>query len=154
MNENEFKFLVINTQSLWQEGTIEPDATGADSMEITKDGISLRKFYTHTLTERSSFGTILPVDFALDSSGLLYVLDSKEKKVAVIDRNLSPGSGGVLAQEVRACLYSKDDCPAIFGFGAGLGGQDVTPEIIGEVVERALQKDEPWEDYIWMGLLQ
>ena len=88
MNENEFKFLVINTQSLWQEGTIEPDATGADSMEITKDGISLRKFYTHTLTERSSFGTILPVDFALDSCGLLYVLDSKEKKVAIIDTNI------------------------------------------------------------------
>jgi phage tail-like protein len=87
MNENEFKFLVINTQSLWQEGTVEPDATGAGSIEITEDGISLRKFYTHTLTERSSFGTILPVDFALDSCGLLYVLDIKKKKVAIIDTN-------------------------------------------------------------------
>ena len=87
MNENEFKFLVINTKSLWQEGESEPDETKADSIEITEEGISLRKYYTHTLSERRSFGMISPVDFALDPCGLLYVLDSKERKIAIIDTN-------------------------------------------------------------------
>ncbi len=87
MNEKEFKFLVINTQSLWQQGESAPDDTGADSMEITEEGISLRKYYTHTLSERRSFGIISPIDFALDPCGLLYVLDSKERKLAIIDTN-------------------------------------------------------------------
>ena len=76
------------------------------------------------------------------------------KKVAVIDRNISPGSGGIFAQEVRASLYPLKTRPEVFGFGAGLGGRDVTPETIGEIIDYALHHEEPDEDYIWMGLLK
>jgi pyruvate/2-oxoacid:ferredoxin oxidoreductase alpha subunit len=76
------------------------------------------------------------------------------KKVAVIDRNLSPGSGGIFCQEVRSSLYSLKSRPHVFDFLTGLGGKDVTPEVISEIVNYTLCHDEPIKDYIWTGLLQ
>ena len=85
MNRDEFKFLIVNTQILWQEGKIELDEESKNSIEITEEGISLRKYYTHILTESYPFGLVSPVDFALDSCGLLYILDSTEKRLAIFD---------------------------------------------------------------------
>ena len=49
------------------------------------------------------------------------------KKVAVIDRNFSPGSQGVWAQEIRSVIndLSDNERPLIFGYIAGLGGRDL-----------------------------
>jgi pyruvate/2-oxoacid:ferredoxin oxidoreductase alpha subunit len=79
---------------------------------------------------------------------------SHAKKVAVIDRDLSPGSGGIFAQEVKSCLYTLKNRPEVFGFLAGLGGKDVTPNVILEMIDYALNHDEPMQDYIWIGLLK
>lgn len=76
------------------------------------------------------------------------------KKVAVIDRNLSPGCGGIFAQEVRSCLYPSRSRPQVFGFLTGLGGNDVTPEVVSEIIDYALNHDEPAKDYVWIGLLK
>jgi pyruvate/2-oxoacid:ferredoxin oxidoreductase alpha subunit len=59
-------------------------------------------------------------------------------RVAVLDRNVSPGHSGIFAEELRAALY---DLPAgirprIDGYIVGLGGRDVTPAVIEECVER------------------
>ncbi len=74
------------------------------------------------------------------------------KKVAVIDRNLSPGVGGIFAQELRASLYAMEERPQVFGFISGLGGRDITPEIIEEAVKYTLEHSKPEEDILWLGL--
>ena len=53
--------------------------------------------------------------------------------VIVLDRNYSPGLGGVLHQEVKAALYGVNKGPRIHGLLAGVGGVNVTPEKIQEL---------------------
>ena len=74
------------------------------------------------------------------------------KKIVVIDRSLSCGVGGIIAQELRASLYHSDKRLPIFGFVAGLGGRDITPELIEEALEYALRHPWPQEDVLWLGL--
>ena len=62
------------------------------------------------------------------------------KRVLVLDRNLAYGLGGVLASEVRLALAgnSADSiCVPVYGFVTGLGGLDVTPEMVLAAVEYA-----------------
>jgi pyruvate/2-oxoacid:ferredoxin oxidoreductase alpha subunit len=55
----------------------------------------------------------------------------------VLDRNYSPGHGGVLHQELRAALCGMPDAPRIHGYLAGVGGVNVPPEKITEFVRMA-----------------
>jgi len=59
--------------------------------------------------------------------------------VVVLDRNHSPGHGGVLHQELRAALYGMSDAPRIHGCLAGVGGVNVSPDRIAAFVRQALQ---------------
>jgi len=74
------------------------------------------------------------------------------KKVAVIDRNLSAGVGGIFAHELRASLYSREKRPQVFGFISGLGGRDITPELIEEAIEYTVDHPQPEEEILWLGL--
>jgi len=74
------------------------------------------------------------------------------KKIAVIDRNLSAGVGGIFAQELKASLYSKEERPQIFGFISGLGGRDITPGLIEEAIEYTVEHPRPEEKILWLGL--
>jgi pyruvate/2-oxoacid:ferredoxin oxidoreductase alpha subunit len=76
----------------------------------------------------------------------------KAKKVAVIDRNLSPGVGGIFAQELKASLYSREERPQIFGFISGLGGRDITPELIEKSILYTMDHPRPEEEILWLGL--
>jgi len=49
------------------------------------------------------------------------------KGVAVIDQNISIGSGGVFHTEIAATLCNEIDRPPILSFIGGLGGKDITP---------------------------
>lgn len=73
------------------------------------------------------------------------------RKVAVIDRNIGFGMGGIFAQEIKSALYNAPQRPPIFGFIAGLGGRDITPKVIREIIEYTESHDEP-EDVIWVGV--
>ncbi len=74
------------------------------------------------------------------------------KKVFVIDRNISYGHSGIFFEEIKASLYNtKTDIP-IFGFVTGLGGRDVTPELIEEMANYGIEKEKPENDVIWMGV--
>ncbi len=76
---------------------------------------------------------------------------SKAKKVAVIDRNISFGNGGIFYQEIKSALYGRTDIP-IVGYIAGLGGRDITPSVIREIADKAIGDDKP-ERYInWIGV--
>lgn len=56
----------------------------------------------------------------------------------VLDRNHSPGTGGVLGQELRAALYGVPDAPRVHGLLAGVGGVNVPPEHIEAFVREAV----------------
>jgi len=74
------------------------------------------------------------------------------KKLAIIDRNLSAGVGGIFCQELRAALYPKENRPQIFGFISGLGGRDITPNLIEEAVQYTFEHSQPEEEILWLGL--
>jgi len=74
-----------------------------------------------------------------------------KKGVAVIDRDLSPGLGGILRSELAASLYGMKKPPVIKGFIAGLGGRDITVEDIEGAVMEAVSSVEQGEDK-WIGL--
>ncbi len=60
------------------------------------------------------------------------------KRIAILDRDLSSGMGGILAQEIKAVLWSMKKRPEVHEFIVGLGGQDVTIEMICSIADQAL----------------
>ncbi len=75
-------------------------------------------------------------------------------RVAVLDRNVSPGHGGIFAEELRSALYDLPDAerPELFGFVLGLGGRDITPAVIDDVIERARAATVPGREDLWVGV--
>ncbi len=58
--------------------------------------------------------------------------------VLVLDRNHSPGLGGILHQEIRGALYGMERAPRVHGLLAGVGGVNVPPRRICELVRAAI----------------
>ena len=75
-------------------------------------------------------------------------------KIAVIDRNFSFGAGGIFAQEIRAALCNLESPPRVFGFIAGLGGRDITPETLTQIYTETANNAVPATESIWIGLNQ
>lgn len=73
-----------------------------------------------------------------------------KKKIAVIDRNISLGGGGIFCQELRASLVHSPDHPMTFSYIAGIGGTDVGPEIIRKIALDVLRKEESTDQPIWI----
>jgi pyruvate/2-oxoacid:ferredoxin oxidoreductase alpha subunit len=73
-----------------------------------------------------------------------------KKKIAVIDRNISLGSGGIFCQELRAALIHSPDHPLTYSYIAGVGGTDVTPEVIQEIAFDAISRKDPMDAPIWI----
>ena len=61
------------------------------------------------------------------------------KKIAVLDRNHSPGSGGIFWQEIAATLRERPDV-LLQDYLVGLGGGDVTPENINAIIDDLNQR--------------
>ena len=74
------------------------------------------------------------------------------KKIAVIDRNFSFGASGIFAQEVRAALCNAPSHPPVFGYIAGIGGRDVTPEVLEEIYWKTKTTAVPERESVWIGL--
>jgi len=70
------------------------------------------------------------------------------KKVLVLDRNLSPGCGGIIFQEIKSTMYNEVHKPVIYGYILGLGGRDITVQSIINLFDYA-EKNDP-QDIIWM----
>ncbi len=77
---------------------------------------------------------------------------SHAKKIAVIDRNFSFGASGIFAQEVRAALCNLPGHPPVFGYIAGIGGLDVTVELLEEIYWKTKNTASPERESIWMGI--
>ncbi|MBI2402055.1 MAG: pyruvate ferredoxin oxidoreductase, partial [Gemmatimonadetes bacterium] len=79
---------------------------------------------------------------------------ARAERVAVLDRNLSPGRGGIFAEELRAALYAGNGFPRpeVYGYVVGLGGRDVTPQVIEGIVRRTWRAAGPEREDLWVGL--
>lgn len=65
-------------------------------------------------------------------------------RVGVLDRNHSPGSGGIFWQEIATTLRQKPDV-LLQDYLVGLGGGDVTPEIINGIIDDLFGRTESVE---------
>ena len=76
------------------------------------------------------------------------------KRVAVVYRNICVGMGGIFGQEVKAALYNEpeDRRPEILDYIVGLGGRDVTPPVIEEIIRDAQTRTVADGEEIWIGL--
>jgi pyruvate/2-oxoacid:ferredoxin oxidoreductase alpha subunit len=71
------------------------------------------------------------------------------KKIAVIDRNLSPGQEGVFCEELKSALYSRLNGIPVFGFVLGLGGTNVSSSHIKKVFDiTEKMRDAPLEPIV------
>jgi pyruvate ferredoxin oxidoreductase alpha subunit len=77
---------------------------------------------------------------------------SGAKKVVVIDRNIGFSIGGIWAQEIKAALWNRRVDVPIFGFITGIGGRDVTPDVINEIIDVARTMDYPELETYWIGV--
>jgi pyruvate/2-oxoacid:ferredoxin oxidoreductase alpha subunit len=70
-------------------------------------------------------------------------------EVIVLDRNHSPGAGGVLHRELLGALYGLAGGPRVHGYLAGVGGVNVPPDRIVEFVRQA-RGAEPQPESVWI----
>lgn len=82
------------------------------------------------------------------SEALRGVLEGK-KKIIVIERDISPGQCGIFYQEIKWALYNN---VTIYGFVGGLGGEDITPDLIRKAIDYAINHEPPKEEALWLGL--
>lgn len=75
-------------------------------------------------------------------------------RVAVLDRNISPGHGGIFAEEIRSALFDvpPDDRPLLYGYVVGLGGRDVTPAVVDEIIDETREAPRPTREDLWVGV--
>jgi len=73
-------------------------------------------------------------------------------KVAVIDRNISFGMGGIFAEELKSVYGNEEEGPIIFGYIAGLGGRDITKETLSGIIEHTFEEDRPKKPSLWPDL--
>jgi pyruvate ferredoxin oxidoreductase alpha subunit len=59
------------------------------------------------------------------------ILKNKPKKIAVIDRAISLGYGGILGSDIKNLCHGKQ----VANFIVGLGGKDITPEDIAKIIK-------------------
>jgi len=72
------------------------------------------------------------------------------RAAVVIDRDLSPGGGGIFAQEVRAALHGTGDGVPVVSVIGGLGGVDVTPDHLDRLFTDLQGRRELPFETLWM----
>ncbi len=65
------------------------------------------------------------------------------RRIAVVDRNISPGQEGVFSEELKSALFSRVHHVPVFSFVLGIGGTNVSPAHIKAVFKITSEMDEP-----------
>ncbi len=74
------------------------------------------------------------------------------QQLGVLDRNLSPGTGGVFTQEIRAALGRQGKNQPVYEFVAGLGGRDITENDIKTIFAMLGNGQGDLTQINWVGL--
>lgn len=69
----------------------------------------------------------------------LYAALAGVKRIIALDRDISLGAEGVLAQEIKAALYGQPGKRKVTGLVLGVGGRDVTPDLVAELTQQSLK---------------
>lgn len=74
-------------------------------------------------------------------------------KVAVIDRNCSFGHHGIFFQELKSAFFSMEaaERPRLYGYVMGLGGRDIDPRALQDVVARTERRERAEPETTWLG---
>lgn len=72
-------------------------------------------------------------------------------RVAVLDRNYAAGLGGVWWQDTRAAFQGRRDDVLIQDYLVGIGGGDVTPEVVDGVLDDLARRSEAGPP-VWTGI--
>jgi pyruvate/2-oxoacid:ferredoxin oxidoreductase alpha subunit len=75
---------------------------------------------------------------------------SGKKKIAVIERTVSLGGGGIFCQELKAALFHSNEHSLIYSYIAGSGGTEVTPEVIQNIALNAIKRSNPSDKPTWI----
>jgi pyruvate/2-oxoacid:ferredoxin oxidoreductase alpha subunit len=75
---------------------------------------------------------------------------SGRKKIAVIDRDISLGGGGIFGQELKAAMVHSPDHLQISSYIAGIGGTDITPEVIEKIALDTMELSSPVDGPVWI----
>ena len=68
----------------------------------------------------------------------------KDAKLAVLDKDVSFSVGGALYSDVKSSVNNET-----YGYVIGLGGRDITPKDIEEIITKT---ENPTKDVEWIGL--
>ncbi len=77
-------------------------------------------------------------------------LGATADRIGVVDRSYTFAGLGAAATEVRSALYGRTGAPTVASFLAGVGGRDVTPQIVHRMFDALLS--EPGTGPAWMDL--
>jgi len=77
-------------------------------------------------------------------------LCGQASRIGVIDRNYSAGTGGVFCHEVQAALQGHTKA-MVQGYLAGVGGGDVVPSLVEEIVDDLRNRDVAGPP-VWKGI--
>ena len=81
MRQKDFQFLTINTKSLWEKGK-------CDKVSVSTEGLSLLETSVYEFEKMTDSGLLeMPVDFAVDECGIIYILDSGRYNILIYDPN-------------------------------------------------------------------
>jgi pyruvate ferredoxin oxidoreductase alpha subunit len=83
-------------------------------------------------------GTIKVRLFRPFPSDDLAALLKGKKAVAVMDRAMSPGTGGALYSDIVQSINEMKDAPRVTNYVYGLGGRDVMPEQLAGVFKEIM----------------
>lgn len=88
-----------------------------------------------------------PVEEVRRLAGMVNVL-------GICDRSYTFGHWGPIASEIRGALYTLKDQPIIKNYIMGLGGKDLTPEILETIFDKTLKLKETGldEEIEWIGV--
>jgi pyruvate/2-oxoacid:ferredoxin oxidoreductase alpha subunit len=75
-----------------------------------------------------------------------------KKKILVIERDISPGQGGIFCQELRWAMSGESNAKYIYGFISGLGGADITLELVEKAIRFTIETAQPVREAMWLGL--
>ena len=138
-------------------GAIESYRTDDADVVLLTSG-SITSTARHVIDQRRALGEMVGLVkvkmFRPFPGALLRQALAGVPRVAVLDRNVSPGHGGIFAEEARASLYDMGpgERPEIYGYILGLGGRDVTPAVIGEIIDRTRAAGRPEREDLWVGV--
>jgi pyruvate/2-oxoacid:ferredoxin oxidoreductase alpha subunit len=140
-------------------GAIECDRTqDADTVLVTSGTVTStsRTVVNERRARGEKVGLVKIKMFRPFPTRLLRAALAGVKRVVVLDRNISPGHGGIFAEELRSALYDLEPGrrPSVDGFVIGLGGRDVTPQVIADCLDRTALETSGMDarEDLWVGV--